>query len=188
MARGITAKSRSKRSRLPSRVNTDIEAERRNVLEQLVLRDNKVPKYQQIVDAVIRMIQFGVARPGEALPTLEQLAGHLNINRNTVQSAYKSLSGLQITKFHPGKGMVVLKSPATRKLLKSPTKDIESVLAQELGWALLSGLSTTEAKLVCERAMDQAIRNAALMKRSKVKRIDSKAATQPKPAHPKNRR
>lgn len=146
------------------------------MLKQLVLRDSKAPKYQRIVDAIIRMIQFGIVRPGEALPTIEQIAEHLDVNRNTAASAYGRLSGQKITKFTPGKGMIVLNSAATRKLVKSATKDIEDSFALDLAWAMKFGLTEDGARSVCDRAVEQALRKAVPAKvkeKANAVRVDS---------------
>ena len=62
--------------------------------------------------------------------------------------------------------MIVLNSAATRKLLREPTKDIEIAFAHELAWAIKLGLSHAEAKLVLERVLEQALREAAPSKRA----------------------
>ncbi len=47
------------------------------------------PAYLQIVDQVKYAAAAGRLRPGDALPSIRQLAERLRINRNTVDNAYR---------------------------------------------------------------------------------------------------
>jgi GntR family transcriptional regulator len=50
--------------------------------------DQRRPIYVQIMDEVRRGVVLGVLRPGEALPSVRQLAADLGVNPNTVKQAY----------------------------------------------------------------------------------------------------
>jgi GntR family transcriptional regulator len=56
-----------------------------------VLVSSPEPVYEQIVRQVQAGITAGLLQPGDALPTVRQLANDLELNRNTVARAYKLL-------------------------------------------------------------------------------------------------
>ena len=66
-----------------------------------------VPFHRQIVD----QIRYGIASdrlmPGEQLPTVRELAVHLQINPNTVRKAYSELEILGILNTQQGTGTFV---------------------------------------------------------------------------------
>ena len=66
-----------------------------------------VPFHRQIVD----QIKYGIASerllPGEQLPTVRELAVHLQINPNTVRKAYSELEILGILNTQQGTGTFV---------------------------------------------------------------------------------
>ena len=50
-----------------------------------------VPTYLQIVQQVRQAVRLGLLRPGDQLPTVKEVVGHLAINPNTVLRAYREL-------------------------------------------------------------------------------------------------
>ena len=56
-----------------------------------VLTTSPEPVYEQIVRQIQDRVASGELAPGTALPTVRQLAGDLQLNRNTVARAYKQL-------------------------------------------------------------------------------------------------
>jgi len=66
-----------------------------------------VPFHRQIVD----QIRYGIASdrlmPGEQLPTVRELAVHLQVNPNTVRKAYSELEILGILNTQQGTGTFV---------------------------------------------------------------------------------
>jgi GntR family transcriptional regulator len=53
--------------------------------------DLKTPPFQQIVDQLRAFVERGELRPGDALPTVRQLATDLGVAPNTVARAYADL-------------------------------------------------------------------------------------------------
>lgn len=49
------------------------------------------PIYQQIMDEIRRALVLGSLQPGDALPSIRQLASELRVNPNTVAQAYREL-------------------------------------------------------------------------------------------------
>lgn len=65
------------------------------------------PIYQQIVDEVRRGRVLGTLAPGDALPSVRQLAADLGINPNTVKQAYRELEREGLVLMRRGQGTFV---------------------------------------------------------------------------------
>lgn len=66
-------------------------------------RDSR-PIYQQIVDGLRKLIVSGAIMPGDALPSVRNLAKELAINPNTIARAYRELEAEGCIDTVPGKG------------------------------------------------------------------------------------
>lgn len=66
-------------------------------------RDSR-PIYQQIVDGLRKLIVSGAFQPGDALPSVRNLAKDLAINPNTIARAYRELEAEGCINTVPGKG------------------------------------------------------------------------------------
>ena len=53
--------------------------------------DNPVPQFEQLIEQVKAAVTAGVLKPGEALPSIRQLANDLELNSKTVAKAYRLL-------------------------------------------------------------------------------------------------
>jgi len=53
--------------------------------------DEDIPLFQQLVEQVKQAVMSGGVRPGDALPSIRQLANDLDINNKTVAKAYRML-------------------------------------------------------------------------------------------------
>jgi GntR family transcriptional regulator len=62
------------------------------------------PIYVQIVDEVRRALVMGTLSPGDALPSVRQLAMELRINPNTVAQAYRELEREGLAHVRRGQG------------------------------------------------------------------------------------
>jgi GntR family transcriptional regulator len=60
-------------------------------MELVILTSSPEPVYEQIVRQVQDAVASGELASGAPLPTVRQLAGDLQLNRNTVARAYKQL-------------------------------------------------------------------------------------------------
>ena len=72
-------------------------------------RDSK-PIYEQIKDAIRRLILTGVMAENEKLPSVRELAQQLSINPNTIQRAYRELETEGCIYSVAGKGSFVAKA------------------------------------------------------------------------------
>ncbi len=66
-------------------------------------RDSR-PIYEQVKDALRRLIVSGALPPDEKLPSVRELAAQLVINPNTIQRAYRELEHEGYIVSVPGKG------------------------------------------------------------------------------------
>jgi len=53
--------------------------------------DNPVPQFEQLIEQIKAAVTAGVLKPGDALPSIRQLANDLELNSKTVAKAYKLL-------------------------------------------------------------------------------------------------
>jgi GntR family transcriptional regulator len=53
--------------------------------------DNPVPQFEQLIEQIKAAVTAGVLKPGDALPSIRQLASDLELNSKTVAKAYKLL-------------------------------------------------------------------------------------------------
>lgn len=76
------------------------------------------PVYLQLVDQVRYAAASGALRPGDALPSIRDLAEELRINRNTIAKAYAELESQGTIESLPGKGcfLKAQASPFTRQV------------------------------------------------------------------------
>ena len=76
------------------------------------------PIYRQLKDRVVAMLLDGVLKPGDALPSVRQVAAEYQLNPITVSRAYQELADEALVEKRRGLGMYVTEE-ASRKLLAS---------------------------------------------------------------------
>jgi GntR family transcriptional regulator len=102
------------------------------------------PIYRQLKERVIAMMLDGVLKPGDALPSVRQVAAEYQLNPITVSRAYQELADEALVEKRRGLGMYVTEE-ASKKLLAS---ERERFLKEE--WPLVLeriqrlGLSTED--------------------------------------------
>src|SRR3712207_9166900 len=72
------------------------------------------PVYIQLADQLKYLIGIGELPPGARLPSARLLSSNLNINRNTVLSAYAILAAESLVVGHRGGGTLVATPPADK--------------------------------------------------------------------------
>jgi GntR family transcriptional regulator len=70
-----------------------------------------VPIWSQIEEAVRHLVASGALRPGDALPSVRDLAREQRINPNTVAKAYQRLAEAGILETRRGEGTFVAERP-----------------------------------------------------------------------------
>ena len=76
------------------------------------------PIYRQLKDRVIAMMLDGILKPGEALPSVRQVAAEYQLNPITVSRAYQELADEGLVEKRRGLGMFVTEE-ASRQLRSS---------------------------------------------------------------------
>ena len=74
------------------------------------------PIYRQLKERVIAMMLDGVLKPGDALPSVRQVAAEYQLNPITVSRAYQELADEALVEKRRGLGMYVTEE-AAKKLL-----------------------------------------------------------------------
>lgn len=89
------------------------------------------PIYRQLKERVVAMMLDGVLKPGDALPSVRQVAADYQLNPITVSRAYQELADEALVEKRRGLGMYVTEE-ASKKLLAS---ERERFLTEE--WPLV---------------------------------------------------
>jgi len=76
------------------------------------------PIYRQLKERVVAMMLDGVLKPGDALPSVRQVAAEYQLNPITVSRAYQELADEALVEKRRGLGMYVTEE-ASKKLLGS---------------------------------------------------------------------
>src|SRR5688500_9365312 len=79
---------------------------------------DSAPIYRQLKDRVIAMMLDGLLKPGDALPSVRQVAAEQQLNPITVSRAYQELAAEALVEKRRGLGTVVIEE-ASKKLLRS---------------------------------------------------------------------
>lgn len=111
--------------------------------------DIETAPFQQIVDQLRAFIERGDLRPGDALPTVRQLAGDLGVAPNTVARAYTELQEQGWLSSEGRRGThVAPRTPASDK--RARTKALRDAIAQCLTTLIHRGYTTNEISLQIE--------------------------------------
>ncbi len=80
--------------------------------------NDNAPIYRQLKERIVTMMLEGQLRPGDALPSVRQIAADYQLNPITVSRAYQELADESLVEKRRGLGMYVTDG-ATGKLLAS---------------------------------------------------------------------
>ena len=69
--------------------------------------NNNAPIYRQLKDRIVAMLLDGLLKPGDALPSVRQIAADFQLNPITVSRAYQELADATIVEKRRGIGMYV---------------------------------------------------------------------------------
>ena len=113
-----------------------------------------VPSYRQIMDQIAYYVASGSLRPGDALPSIRELAGRLAVNPSTIVKAYGELEHQGVVEMRQGKGVFV--AGGGRKL---PAAELKRALRAEARRLALGakqmGLSRELARELLDEEMDR---------------------------------
>jgi GntR family transcriptional regulator len=105
-----------------------------------IVANSPEPVYEQIVRQIQEGVASGELPPGAPLPTVRQLAGDLEINRNTVARAYKQLEdrGVIVT---AGRRGTFVREHASREVERIKADRAERKVEQVVSALLGDGIS-----------------------------------------------
>ena len=112
-------------------------------MEINIVASSPEPVYEQIVRQVQHGVAEGALKPGDALPTVRQLADDLQINRNTVARAYKLLEdrGVLIT---AGRRGTFVRDEAPHEVQRAKSGQAERAMRQTVSMLLGEGMTRAE--------------------------------------------
>ncbi len=90
---------------------------------------SRIPIYEQIKEQVIMLINTGVYKPHDQLPSIRSLSKELNINVNTIKHAFTELEQDKVIYSVQGKGVFVNENPiGNQKIIDSAMENIETAI------------------------------------------------------------
>jgi GntR family transcriptional regulator len=121
-------------------------------MEITVVTSSPEPVYEQIVRQIQDRVAAGELEPGTALPTVRQLAGDLQLNRNTVARAYKQLEDRGVIRTAGRKGTFV-RDNASREVERIKSHRAERSVRHLVAALLGDGLSRAEIQTLFSNAL-----------------------------------
>lgn len=113
----------------------------------------------QIEEGMKRAVSLGMLNPGDAVPSVRDLAKSLRVNPNTVARAYQRLTDAGIFTVRRGDGTYVAdQQPLTRKSEKS--EKLREAATQFVGTAIAVGASHEEVVAEVEASYRKLVRNS----------------------------
>lgn len=115
------------------------------------------PIWQQIEEGIRRMITVGALNPGDAVPSVRDLARTLRVNPNTVARSYQRLIDRGVLVVRRGEGTYVSDTPVQQKKSERVEK-LRHAATQYAGTALSLGASRAEASSEVESSYERLTR------------------------------
>ncbi len=116
------------------------------------------PIWRQIEEGMRRMISMGTLEPGDAVPSVRDLAQQLRVNPNTVARAYQRLTDQGVFAVRRGEGTFVADSPVQLKKAKR-NETLRDAATRYAGTALSVGADIAEASAELTGAFDRLLRD-----------------------------
>ncbi|HSP15036.1 MAG TPA: GntR family transcriptional regulator [Thermoanaerobaculia bacterium] len=117
------------------------------------------PIWQQIEDGMRRMIALGALNPGDAVPSVRDLARKLRVNPNTVARAYQRLTDRGVFSVRRGDGTYVAEEPVQEKKSERNEK-LREAATRYAGVAISVGASSDEAADELEESFDRLVKES----------------------------
>ena len=117
-----------------------------------ILISSPEPVYEQIVRQVQAGVATGELKPGDPLPTVRQLAGDLQLNRNTVARAYKQLEDQHVIQTAGRKGTFV-RDDAMQEVGRIKSGHAERIVREMVSALRGAGLDAPEISALFDKAL-----------------------------------
>ena len=117
--------------------------------------DSPVPIFEQIIAQITFAVAAGDVEPGNAIPSVRELAEQLLVHPNTVAKAYKHLAEKGVVTARPGRGMEV--TPQAPALCREQRRQIvQTRIRQALREAVTSQLPAEEIRRLVHEELGRA--------------------------------
>ena len=111
------------------------------------------PIYEQVIDRFQQIILCGILAPGDAMPSVRNLAMKLSINPNTIQRAYQELERKGYIYSVKGKGSFVSDTQTAAELKRSEQQKELNVFVSKV---LATGITEQELEQMLKLAVESA--------------------------------
>lgn len=118
-------------------------------MDIIISNSSNDPIYLQIVNQIKAMIMSGELAPGEALPSMRNLAMQMRISLITTKRAYEELERDGFIETYTGKGSFV-KAQNPEFLREENLRQAEELLTKAVEKAKMSGIGIDELKELLE--------------------------------------
>lgn len=115
------------------------------------------PIWRQIEEGMRRMISLGSLRPGDAVPSVRDLAKNLRVNPNTVARAYQRLTDHGVFTVRRGEGTFVAEAPPQPKRAERNEK-LREAADRYAGTAIALGADIDAASEELENSFEKLVR------------------------------
>jgi GntR family transcriptional regulator len=116
-----------------------------------------VPIYLQIAEGIRAAVAAGLYRPGEALPSLRNMAIQIKVNPNTVQRAYDELEREGLIYAQRGKGLYVSEK-GTASAQCQAGDGVRRVLDEAVRAGQAAGMSAEQVREIFNNAIQGMIK------------------------------
>ena len=114
-------------------------------MDIIISNSSNDPIYLQIVNQIKAMIMSGELSPGEALPSMRNLAMQMRVSLITTKRAYEELERDGFIETYTGRGSFV-KAQNPEFLREENLRQIEKLLTEAVDKAQMSGVTKEEMK------------------------------------------
>ncbi len=116
--------------------------------------DNKLPKYQQLINSLLQDIEMGELKPGERLPSINEASEECYLSRDTVERAYTELHKMGVITSIFRKGYFISNSSIKTKTkvlflvgkITNTNKEIFDSFCESLGKNVMVDIYTYQYK------------------------------------------
>ncbi len=120
-------------------------------MEIRISKASDVPLRRQLAEQIVLLIATGRMQPGEALPSVRELARRLKIHHNTVSEAYQDLVERRWLNRRRGSHLVVRSAAAAPA---APTQSLDELINAVIEQARASGYSLQELRRQVRRRLE----------------------------------
>lgn len=111
------------------------------------------PIYSQLMSEIKYFVATGMTAPGEALPSVREMAVKLRVNPNTVARAYRELEREGVVVTMRGKGVFIADAPRSgdqKRSLAEIKKNLDEILVE----AFHMGISAEQVRKLLNGRID----------------------------------